>query len=307
VNILVTGGAGFIGSNIVDAYVGLGHRVVVMDDLSTGRRSNLNDKAVFVGLDVRSPDLERLFRDYAIEFVNHQAARGDVRASIDRPEEYADVNVRGGVSLLECCRKAKVRGVIYASTGGCVYGDAVYIPTDETHPIRPRDPYGASKACFEIYLQTYRKLYDLPFTIFRYPNVYGPRQNPFGEAGVVSIFTKKMVRDEQVIINGSGTQERDFVFVEDVVRANLLATQRSYDEAFNVGTGRGVSVNTIFAKLKAITGYGGSAVYGPPKAGEVERSILTSDRIFEACGWKAEVDLDEGLVRTVDYIKSHEA
>ena len=306
-NILVTGGAGFIGSNIVDAYVSVGHHVVVLDDLSTGRRRNLNGKAVFVEMDVRSQELERLFHKHAIEFVNHQAARGDVRASIDGPEEYADVNIRGGVNLLECCRKTGVKGVIYSSTGGCVYGDPLYVPTDEKHPIRPRDPYGASKACFEIYLDMYRQLYGLPFTIFRYPNVYGPRQNPLGEAGVVSIFTKKMLRDAEVVINGTGTQERDFVFVDDIVRANLLATEKSYDDAFNVGTGIGVDVNTIFVKLEKITGYGRPAVYGPPKAGEVQRSILTREKVFKTCGWKPETDLDEGLARTVDYIKNHEA
>jgi len=186
-NVLVTGGAGFIGSNIVDVYVELGHRVIVVDDLSTGRRRNLNRKAIFVEMDVRSPEKGRLFREYEIEFVNHQAARGDVRASIHGPEEYADVNIRGGINLLECCRKNEVRGIVYSSTGGCVYGDPLYVPTDEAHPIRPRDPYGASKAGFEIYLETYRQLYGLPFTIFRYPNVYGPRQNPFGEAGVVTL------------------------------------------------------------------------------------------------------------------------
>jgi UDP-glucose 4-epimerase len=306
VNILVTGGAGFIGSNIVDAYVALGHRVVVVDDLSTGRRRNLNGKTVFLEIDVRSPEMQQLFRKHEIEFVNHQAARGDVRASIDRPEEYADVNVRGGVNLLECCRKTGVRGVVYSSTGGCVYGDPLYVPTDEKHPIRPRDPYGASKASFEIYLEMYRQLYGLPFTIFRYPNVYGPRQNPFGEAGVISIFAKKMLRNEDVVINGTGTQQRDFVFVDDIVRANVLGTEKSYDDTFNVGTGIGVDVNTLFARLQKIMGYDRPPVYGPSKAGEVQRSILVSEKIFKACGWLPETELDDGLVKTVSYIKSYE-
>lgn len=306
-NVLVTGGAGFIGSNIVDAYVELGHRVVVVDDLSTGRKRNLNAQAIFRQMDVRAAELERLFREYEIEFVSHQAARADVRTSIDKPEEFADVNIRGGVNLLECCRRTRVRGVVYASTGGCVYGEPLYTPTDERHPIQPRDPYGASKACFEIYLETYGRLYGLPFTIFRYPNVYGPRQNPLGEAGVVAIFANKMLKGEDVVINGAGTQERDFVFVDDVVEANLLATERSYNDAFNIGSGLGVDVNTIFAKLKTITGYGRSPGYGPPKTGEVRRSILASGKMLKKYGWKPQTDLDEGLERTVDSIRTHEA
>ena len=305
-NILVTGGAGFIGSNIVDSYLDLGHKVVVIDDLSTGRRHNVNPNAVFIQMDIRDDDIEWVFQQHRIEFVNHQAARGDVRASLARPEEYADVNIRGGIKLLECCRKYGVKGFIYSSTGGCVYGEPLHVPTDEKHPMQPRDPYGASKACFEIYLATYKEMYGIPFTILRYPNVYGPRQNPFGEAGGVSIFAKMMLLDQDVVINGTGNQERDFVFVADVVKANLLVSEHSYNTEFNLGTGVGVNVNTIYRELKMIAGYKRDAIYGLLKAGEVRRSILTSTKIFNLCGWKPEISLQEGLRKTVDHIKRYE-
>ena len=305
-NVLVTGGAGFIGSTVVDAYITRGHNVIVVDDLSTGRKRNVNNSAIFVETDIRDDCLEDLFKEYRIEFVNHQAARGDVRGSIDKPEEYADVNIRAGIKILECCRKYRVSGIIYSSTGGCVYGEPLSIPTDEQHPMQPRDPYGASKACFEIYLQMYKQLYDLPFTIFRYPNVYGPRQNPLGEAGVVSIFAKRMLLNAEIVINGAGNQERDFVFVEDVVRANVLATERNYNTVFNLGTGVGVNVNTIYQALKKITGYKKEAMYGPRKIGEVQRSILSNKKIFYECRWKPEVPLEEGLAKTVEHIKRYE-
>lgn len=304
-NILVTGGAGFIGSNIVDAYINGGHKVIIIDDLSTGRKTNIPKNAIFIEMDIRSSELKEVFRKYQIEFVNHQAARGDVRASIERPEEYADVNVRGGVNILENCRKNNVKGIIYSSTGGCVYGEPLYTPTKEEHPMQPRDPYGASKACFEIYLQMYKQLYDLNYTIFRYPNVYGPRQNPFGEAGVVSIFTKKMLDGKEIVINGDGNQERDFVFIGDVVRANLLATEKPLNNVFNLGSSAGINVNVIFERLKSITGYTLAAKNGPAKIGEVQRSILSAEKILKALGWKPEVSLYDGLVKTVDYIKAN--
>src|SRR5437667_9231893 len=197
--ILVTGGAGFIGSHIVDAYLAAGHEVVVVDDLFTGRRENVNPACEFHQMNIRDARLEGLFQSHRFELVSHQAALGNVRASMEDPMSYADVNVRGGVNVLECCRKYGVRKIVYSSTGGCVYGEPRYLPADEGHPLQPRDPYGASKAGYELYLPVYQMNYGLSYTILRYPNVYGPRQDPFGEAGVVSIFAGQMLRGVQPV------------------------------------------------------------------------------------------------------------
>jgi UDP-glucose 4-epimerase len=303
VNILVTGGAGFIGSHIVDAFVEAGHAVTVIDDLSTGHRSNVNPGARFLEMDIRSPDLDRLFVDSRFEVVSHQAARADVRGSMRDPLLYADVNIGGGINLLEAARRHGVRKVVYSSTGGCVYGDLQYWPADERHPIRPRDPYGASKAGFELYLPVYEMNYGLAYTTLRYPNVYGPRQDPFGEAGVVAIFVGQMLQGRTPVINGDGEQSRDYVFVADVVRANLLALEHGDNDAFNLGSGRGTTVNEIFRQLQALTGYSGAAQHGPPKLGEVRRNDLSADKIARALGWTAEVGLTSGLRKTVEYFR----
>ena len=301
--VLVTGGAGFIGSHIVDAYCELGHEVVALDDLSTGHAENVNPAARLIRMDVRDPAVDRLFAVERFEVVNHQAARGNVRASIEDPIVYAEVNVVGGVKLLESSRKHGVRKFIYASTGGCVYGEPRYLPSDEAHPIAPRDPYGASKASFELYLPVFAHIWGLSYTIFRYPNVYGPRQDPFGEAGVVSIFLGQMFQGEQPIINGTGEQERDYVFVTDVAQANIIALERGDNDAFNVGWGKGTSVNSIFRSLCDIVGRPINEVHGPPKVGEVQRSCLDSSKAASKLGWSPQVKLDEGLRSTADFVR----
>lgn len=301
--ILVTGGAGFIGSHIVDAYIEQGHQVVVIDDLSTGHSENVNPKARFLEMDVRDTALPDLFKKERFDVVNHQAARGNVRASMEDPLVYADVNVRGGVNLLECSRKCGVKKFIYSSTGGCVYGELQYLPADEKHPIAPRDPYGASKASFELYLPVFAVNYGLKYTIFRYPNVYGPRQDPLGEAGVVSIFTGQMLRGIQPVINGDGEQERDYVFVGDVAYANLLALTDGDNEVFNLGWGIGTSVNTIFHRLKSITNTNVKEIHGPPMLGEVRKSCLDASKAKNVLGWEPRVELEEGLRRTVDFFQ----
>ena len=306
INILITGGAGFIGSNIARALLKLGHEVVIVDDLYSGRLSNVPDGVKFFKMDIRDKNLEQIFKEFKIDYVSHQAARGDVRGSIDRPEEYADVNIRGGINVLECCRLNKVKGIAFASSGGCVYGEPLFTPTDESHPMQPRDPYGATKACFEIYLKTYRQLYGLNFTIFRYPNVYGPYQNPFGDAGVISILTKAMLENREVVINGAGDQIRDFVFIDDIVRANIMAISLSKDHVFNVGTGFGTDINCLVATLAEITGYKKAIKHGPAKIGEVSKSLLDSQLINSAWGWHSEVSLKDGLIATVEFIKSDE-
>ena len=301
--ILVTGGAGFVGSHVVDAYIEAGHNVVVIDILDTGHLENVNPRARFHKMDVRDGGLSKLFEAEHFDVVNHQAARGNVRGSLDAPATYADVNVIGGVNLLECSRKNGLRKFIYSSTGGCVYGEPQYLPADETHPICPRDPYGASKASFELYLPVYAMNYGLKYTILRYPNVFGPRQDPLGEAGVVSIFIGQMLRGIQPVINGDGTQLRDYVFISDVARANLLALEGGDNEVFNLGWGKGTSVNKIFFGLKEILRSEMPASYGPPKPGEVQQSFLNAEKALRELGWSPTVTLEEGLKKTADFFQ----
>ena len=302
--ILVTGGAGFIGSHVVDALIERGHEVAVVDDLSTGKREHVNPRARFYRLDIRDAQgLEEVFAAERPEIVNHQAARANVRESLEKPVLYAEVNVIGSLNLLELSRKYGVEKFIYASTGGAVYGEPEYLPADEAHPINPLDPYGASKHFVEHYLYLYSVNYGLRYTILRYPNVYGPRQDPYGEAGVVAIFTGQMLRGEQAVINGSGEQERDFVYVGDVVEANLQALDRGDGGIYNLGWGFGTSVNEIFARLKEITGYEKEAVHGPPKKGEVFKICLDATKARRELGWVPRISLDEGLRMTVEYFK----
>jgi UDP-glucose 4-epimerase len=302
--ILVTGGAGFIGSHIVDAYLAAGHEVVVIDDLCTGSQKNVNPKASFYKMDIRDSRLADLFGEEKFDLVNHQAARGNVRASMEDPMVYADVNVRGGINLLESSRKHGVRKFIYSSTGGCVYGEPTYLPADENHPMIPRDPYGASKASFELYMPVYALNYELEYTILRYPNVYGPRQDPFGEAGVVSIFIGQILRGEQPVINGDGEQLRDYIFVSDVVRANMLVLEKGDNEVFNLGSGRGTSVNQIFCALRRILGVEVAEVHGPPKLGEIRRTYLDAEKAHKMLGWAPVFSLEEGLQATIQFFHS---
>ena len=299
--VLVTGGAGFIGSHVVDLFVAEGHQVVVVDDLSTGKGENLNPEARFYRVDIRSSELEKVFATEKPEVISHHAAKANVRESMEKPILYAEVNILGSLNLLELSRKYGVRKIIYASTGGAVYGEPQYLPVDEDHPINPLDPYGASKHHVEHYLYLYRANYGLAYTVLRYPNVYGPRQDPYGEAGVVAIFAHQMLQNHQAVINGSGEQERDFVYVGDVARSNLLALERGDGGIYNLGSGIGTSINEIFDRLKAITGYQGDKVHGPPKPGEVFKIRLDASRAREELGWVPQISLEEGLRRTVEY------
>lgn len=301
--VMVTGGAGFIGSHVVDALVAAGHDVCVVDDLSTGRAANVNSAARFYQVDIRSADLAEVFAAERPQAVSHQAARANVRESMDKPLLYADVNVLGSLNVLECCRKHGVRKVIYASTGGASYGEPQQLPAPEDHPVNPLDPYGASKHHVEHYLYLYRYNYGLEYTILRYPNVFGPRQDPHGEAGVVAIFTGQMLTGGQPVINGTGEQERDFVYVSDVARANLIATERGDGGTYNIGSGAGTSVNQIYDRLAALTGYTAPPVHGPGKQGEVFKIYLDATRARQELGWAPQVPLDDGLARTVAFFK----
>jgi UDP-glucose 4-epimerase len=305
--VLVTGGAGFIGSHVVDTYIKNGYQVAIVDDLSTGRKSNLNQEASFYQMDIRSPVIESVFEKERPDYINHHAAQMDVRRSVVDPLFDADVNIRGSLNLMENARKFGIKRFVYISTGGAVYGEPVYLPCDEDHPINPICPYGASKHTVEHYLYMWMTNYGLPYTVLRYPNVYGPRQDPHGEAGVVAIFTGQMLSDKQVVINGDGEQERDFVYVGDCARANLLALENEGSNGiFNIGSEKGTTVNEIFNGLAEIMEYTKEPEYGPAKLGETRRIYLEAKKAREFLGWSPEVALEEGLQKTVEYFKTVE-
>jgi len=303
--VLVTGGAGFIGSHVVDACLASGHQVAVLDDLSTGKRANLNPGAAFYEVDLRQVDkLEEVFKSFQPEAICHLAAKANVRESMQKPVLYAQVNVIGSLNLLELAKNYGCQKIVYASTAGAVYGEPEYLPVDEAHPINPLDPYGASKHHVEHYLYQYRRHYGLDYTVLRFPNVYGPRQDPYGEAGVVAIFALMMLQGRQPTIFGSGEQERDFVYVGDIAAANVLALTRGDGETLNLGSGMGTSINTLFAKIKAATGYQGEAMRGPTKQGEVFRSYITGEKAGRVLGWEPTVSLEEGLAKTIAYFRA---
>ncbi|MCS7062095.1 MAG: NAD-dependent epimerase/dehydratase family protein [Anaerolineae bacterium] len=302
--VIVTGGAGFIGSHIVDLLIEAGYEVIVIDNLSTGKRENVHPQATFYHVDICDEDaLERIFADVKPVAVNHQAAMADVRGSIEAPDAYALVNIVGTLRLLKAAHRHGVRKVVMASTGGAIYGEGVKLPASEDQFPHPLDPYGVSKLAGEHYLYAFRHNFGLEYCALRYGNVYGPRQNPFGEAGVVAIFCGRMLRSQPVTINGDGKQQRDFIYVGDVAEANLRAI-RSGNGVYNIGTGVGADVNTIFAHLARLTGYNLPAHYGPPKAGEVRANMLDATRAYHDLGWQPTISLEEGLARTVDFMRA---
>ncbi|GAB4505997.1 MAG: SDR family oxidoreductase [Anaerolineales bacterium] len=301
--VLVTGGAGFIGSHVVDLLLEQGHRVAVVDNLSTGRRENVNPQAEFFLADVGSPDLAAVLDAVRPQAVVHLAAQASVSVSVADPVRDATANILGSVNLLQQCVRTGVEKFVYVSTGGALYGEPQYLPCDENHPINPLSPYGVSKHTVEHYLYFYRQVHGLAYTVLRLANVYGPRQDPFGEAGVVAIFTQRMLDGEQVVIYGSGEQERDFVFVMDCARAAVLALSRGDGEAYNIGCGRGTTVNVLFAMMKSLTGYAREPRYDPPRPGDVFRSFLNADKARRELGWEPSVSLEEGLRQTIAHFR----
>ncbi|MGD2217252.1 MAG: NAD-dependent epimerase/dehydratase family protein [Gemmatimonadales bacterium] len=306
---LVTGGAGFIGSHVAEAYLARGWAVTVVDNLSSGKRENIPDGAEFVELDVRSDELHDLFdRKGGFELINHHAAQIDVRLSVERPRFDADVNVLGTLNLLEAAREWRSRRVVFISSGGVVYGDADSRPIPENAPKKPESPYGVGKLVGEYYLRCYRLLYGLDYVALRYSNVYGPRQDPHGEAGVVAIFCNRLLAAEPLTVFGSGEQTRDYTYVGDVVEANMIVSDAELDEgsnlddrAFNVGTGEETSVNELAAALMDAVGRKVAIERAPARPGELERNSLAGDRL-RALGWEAAVDLSDGLRRTYRWI-----
>jgi UDP-glucose 4-epimerase len=303
VKVLVTGGAGFIGSHVTDAFLAAGHEVWALDDLSTGRRENLAPAARLVVEDIRSAAAARLVQSEGFEIVCHLAAQMDVRRSVADPGFDAEVNVLGLLNVLEAARKGRVRKVVFSSTGGAIYGEQDVFPAPESHPTRPVSPYGVSKASGELYLGYYRAQYGLRSVALRYANVYGPRQNPHGEAGVVAIFSERLIRGEVCTINGSGKQTRDFVFGPDVARANLLAAEREVEGAVNIGTGVETDVNRLYALLARAAGSSAQPRHAEAKPGEQLRSSVDASHAAAVLGWRPAVDLEEGLRRTVAWFR----
>jgi UDP-glucose 4-epimerase len=303
VRILVTGGAGFIGSNLVDRFLREGHKVTVVDNLSTGFEENIDPRARFFRADIRSAVIDRIFERARPDVLCHHAAQIDVRKSTADPIFDAEVNISGSLNLLNACVRHKVKKVTFASTGGAIYGEQDYFPADEKHPANPLSPYGVAKLTIDKYLLFYRETHGIQYVSLRYANVYGPRQNPFGEAGVVAIFTQKLLSGEPAVINGDGRQTRDFVFVDDVVESNVLALRYPKSDIFNIGTGIETNVNSVFRILKNQTQSGQKEIHAPAKPGEQRRSVLDSSKARRILKWKPRVTLEEGLAQTVDHFR----
>lgn len=304
--ILVTGGAGFIASHIVDAYIADGHKVIVIDDLSTGKKEFVNKSAKFYEADIKDKKkIEDIISAEKPDVINHHAAQISVRNSVTDPLNDLEVNLLGLLNLLESAKKTGLEKFIFASSGGVVYGEADVIPTPESYtPLKPQSPYGVTKLASEYYLHFYLQSYKIPYIALRYSNVYGSRQNPHGEAGVVAIFTNKLLKGDIPVINGDGLQTRDYVYVGDVVEANKKALASEKSGSFNIGTSKETKVVEIFTILKEIIGSKIDAQHGPAKAGEQKRSCLNCNLAKETLDWKAQVDLKSGLAKTVAYFKN---
>jgi UDP-glucose 4-epimerase len=303
--ILITGGAGFIGSHVADGYLASGHEVVIIDDLSTGHRRNLPEQARFYQADLTDAgELERILSAERPDVINHHAAQKSVRISVEDPAEDARINVIGSLRLLELSRRQGVQKVIFISTGGAIYGEAATIPTPEDYPAWPVSPYGIAKLSVEHYLYYYRDQFGLPYVVLRYANVYGPRQDPHGEAGVVAIFVERLLADEHCLIYGDGGQTRDYVYAGDLVRANIAALSDGVNGTFNLGTGVETTVNELYQQLQQVMGLSQPARHAPPRAGEQRRSAVDIRKAEREMGWRPEISLREGLSRTVEYFRS---
>lgn len=301
--VLVTGGAGFIGSHVADRLILEGHEVIVVDNLSTGKRKNLNRAARFYKTDIQSWRLERIFRNERPNIVMHLAAQIDVRRSVEDPMFDAQVNILGMLNVVQQAVKHGVRKVVFSSSGGAIYGEQEIYPAPEIHAAQPLSPYGLSKLCGEQYLSYFQRVSGLQMVNLRYANVYGPRQDPHGEAGVVAIFIQKLLNNEQAIINGNGRQTRDFVYVEDVIEANLAVMGQETQGTFNVGTGQETSINDLFRILLEHTGSTCKEVHGPAKKGEQARSVIDASKLRRELSWEPKTDLRDGLKKTVEYFR----
>ena len=303
--ILISGGAGFIASHLTDKLIDKGHNVVVIDNLSTGKKENLNPQAKFYEADICNSEIAQIFQEEKPEIVFHFAAQIDVRKSVKDPIQDAKVNILGSLNLLQNCQKIGVKKFIFASSGGAIYGDTEVIPTPETHSENPESPYGICKLTIEKYLHFYKETFGLNYTALRLANVYGPRQNSKGEAGVIAVFCDKMLKNEEVVINGDGEQTRDFVFVDDVVNAALLSIEQEKSDIYNIGTGIQTNINEIFRKIKELTNSDCEEIHVSGKPGEQKRSCLDSSKAKQELGWQPEYNLEDGLKRTIKWFKEN--
>ena len=301
--VLVTGGAGFIASHVVDAYVERGHDVTVVDDLSSGQRENVNAKAELVEADLRDPQTVEKLRTRGFDLVNHHAAQIDVRVSVANPAADAELNIVAALRLFQALIDAGVKKIVFASSGGAAYGEPVFAPQTEEHPVNPISPYGCAKLAIDQYLGYYRSVHGVRAASLRYGNVYGPRQRKDGEAGVVAIFGGALLDGAPIRINGNGEQTRDYVYVADVVRANMAVSENDFDGIFNVGTGQETSVNRLFETLRAAVGSKANAEHGPAKAGEQMRSVLDGSKLRRMAGLPEPVMIEEGIQRTVEWMR----
>jgi len=301
--VMVTGGAGFIGSNLVDRLITEGHGVVVVDDLSSGREENLHPDATFHRLDIRDTSLEEVFATEGIEAIFHLAAQMDVRKSVTDPVYDAQVNVLGTINLLESGLRHGLKKFIYASTGGAVYGEPEFMPVTEEHPINPDCQYGISKHTVEHYLHVYNRLQGLTWTALRFPNVFGPRQNPHGEAGVVAIFIQLLTAGKQCTIFGDGSKTRDYVYIDDVVQANITALEKGDNACYNLGWGTEVSDFGVFDAVRRALDLDVEPTYADVRAGEIFHICLDASRIRDQLGWAPSVTLDEGVARTIEWYR----
>jgi len=297
--ILVTGGAGFIGSHIVDRYINLGHEVVIIDNMSTGKEENINPKAKFIKIDIKDDTILNLFEKEMFDIVSHHAAQMDVRVSVNDPQFDARENILGSLNIYEACAKTGVKKVIFASSGGTVYGEQINFPANEEDPLNPCSPYGISKMVNEKYLFYYKTVYGLDYAVLRYGNVYGERQNPHGEAGVVAIFTNRMLNNEKAVVNGDGEITRDYIYIHDLINVNEIALKQDCSGIFNVTTGFETNVNFIFRTLKELTNASQDEFHGPAKAGEQRRSVCSPSKLKTMFGWEPKMQFAEGLKRTV--------
>lgn len=299
--VLVTGGAGFIGSHLVDELIRKKHRVVVVDDLSSGRRININKAATFYKVSICSSQLKKIFASVRPQYIYHLAAQKSVRESVENPVEDARINIEGSLNLLENSRRYRAKKFIFISTGGAIYGDTNKVPTIESHPEHPVSPYGVSKLAVDKYLHYYNDMYDLAYVSLRLSNVYGPRQDPDGEAGVVAIFISRILRNKQPVINGNGTQTRDYVYVSDVVDACIFSMSRNIQGIYNIGTSKETTVNTLFDHIKDISNSQVSRKHGSALPGEQQRSCLSFTLFKNRTNWKPKVSLRNGLSLTYNW------
>ncbi|MBS4536517.1 SDR family oxidoreductase [Clostridium sp. D2Q-14] len=301
--ILVTGGAGFIGSHIVDRLIENGDKVIIIDNLSTGKKENINTRAIFYNKDIRDKDISEIFENEKPEYLIHHAAQINVQQSIQNPVLDGDINILGTINLLENCRKYNIKKVIYASSAA-VYGEPEYLGIDENHPIKPISNYGISKLTPEHYIKVYSEIYNIRYNILRYANAYGIRQDPDGEGGVVSIFMNRILNKKSPKIFGDGNHTRDFIYVDDIVEANILALVNGDNEKINIGTGKSISIRKLFEIMNSIIGYNLEVEYDIPREGDIRHSYFNINKSKDSLGWEPKYSLEEGLKNTIKYYKN---